>query len=385
MAYPTAIGCGCLLGAGGMSHLFAAEWSMTPVFSWSADYDSNRSLQPGVTASEQAVLSADVRLQRSLENLQLMLEPHFDIRRFSDKVWGPGDDRSLTSGLTWTRERTQFSLNGSIANTNTLTAEALETGLVNTNSRRRLQTVNGALDFSETERRQLYVQAAYMGSSYSGPPDIQELLPGYRYESAALGERFFLTEHLSLSAGAFGDILHSDRPGGSSHEAGAQLGLSYARSEYTTLALQVGQSRRTLAGESSNGTNISASLTRNLELGNVSLNYTRSLVPYGNGFLVERQLITASAKRSLTPYLDVDLTALRVKNNESTVLLRLDRRYEDTLGAGLTWKLGETWTLRSEASASRGPPIGYADDHIQHEWRAALTMTWKPYPQVISR
>src|SRR5215469_16984249 len=116
MAYPTAIGCGCLLGAGGTSHLHAAEWSMQPLFSWAADYDSNRSLEPNTRGSEEAVLTADVQLKRSVENMQLMLEPRFDVRRFSDSIWGPGDDRSLTSAFSWFSERSQLSLNGSIAN-----------------------------------------------------------------------------------------------------------------------------------------------------------------------------------------------------------------------------------------------------------------------------
>ncbi|HEY6927479.1 MAG TPA: hypothetical protein VI653_28650, partial [Steroidobacteraceae bacterium] len=69
MAYPTAIGCGCLLGAGGTSQALAAQWSMQPVLSWELDYDSNRNLQPAGPASEQAVLSADVQLQRAVENM----------------------------------------------------------------------------------------------------------------------------------------------------------------------------------------------------------------------------------------------------------------------------------------------------------------------------
>src|SRR5579862_8451648 len=105
MAYPTAIGCGCLLGAGGMSHLHAAQWSIQPQLSWQVDYDTNRSLSPGAPGSEEAVLSADLQLQRSLENMQLMLEPHFDVRRYSDAIWGPGDDRSVTGSFSWGNER----------------------------------------------------------------------------------------------------------------------------------------------------------------------------------------------------------------------------------------------------------------------------------------
>jgi len=381
MTYPTAIGCGCLLGAGG-AH--AAEWSLQPILSWTTDYDNNRSLSQGVQGSEQAVLSADVRLERSLENLQFMLEPRFDVRRFSDSRWGPGDDRSVSAAFSRSTERSQISLNGSFADQNTLTTELLETGIVDTNTRRRSETAGGSFTLSQTEKRLFFTQVSYLGSSYSGPQYAEELLPGYRYESAALGERFVLTEHLTLSASAFGDILHSDRAGSSSHEAGGQLELNYAHSELLSFDLQVGESRRNLYGSASNGTSVVASVTRNFERSTASLSYSRTLVPYGNGFLVERQQVTAFAKHSLTTYLDADITAVRIQNNDSTVQLHLDRRFYDTVSGGLTWKLGERWTLRSDAGTIWCPLPG-STDHTVHEWHAALTMTWKPTPKVVSR
>jgi hypothetical protein len=383
MTYPTAIGCGCLLGAGATSHVHAAQWLLQPALSWQTDFDDNRGMEPGGQGTEQAVLSADLQLQRSLENLQFSLQPHFDLRRYSDSEWSPGDDRSLAGTFSWNSERSQLTLNGSIANQNTLTTELLETGITDTNARRRTEQAGAELDLGRTEEHLFFVQASYLGTSYSGPLLSEELLPGYRYDSAASGERFILSEHLTFSASAFGDILHSDRAGDSSHEAGGQVELKYSHSEQTTFDVQVGESRRVLTGAASLGTNVSATATHNFELSSVSLGYTRSLVPYGNGFLVERQQITASLQRPLTPDLTADLSVIRVDNNESTVRLGLDRRFYDNLGGGLTWRLSENWSLRSEATTSWAPPIN--SDHTVHEWRTALTMTWKPVPNVISR
>ena len=397
MTYPTAIGCGCLLGAGGLSPLHAAQWSLQPSFMWLTDYDSNRLIEPNAPGSEQAVLSADLQLQRSMENMQISLEPHFDVRRFSDSIYGPGDDRSLAGALSWSSERNQLSLNGSIANANTLTTELLETGIINTDTRRCSETASAELDMARTEEHLFFTQVSYLGASYAGP--AAGLLPGYRYESGALGERFVLSEHLTLSVSPFGDILHSDRAGGSSHEVGGQVELQYSHSERTTFDVQVGESERVLSvpatgtyvltpttrfkPEASVGTNVNATATRKLERSSVSLAYTRSLVPYGNGFLVERQQITASIKHSLTEYLDADLSAFRIDNNDSTVRLGLDRRFYDNVGGGLSWRVSESWTLRSEATTSWAPPINYP--HTVHEWRTALTMTWKPIPKIISR
>src|SRR6266702_987 len=104
MAYPTAIGCGCLLGAGGVSYLHAAEWSVQPIFTMATDYDSDRNLEPGTQGSEEAVLYGDLKLQRALENTQIILEPKFGLRRYSDSIWGPGNDRIPNAALVWTGE-----------------------------------------------------------------------------------------------------------------------------------------------------------------------------------------------------------------------------------------------------------------------------------------
>jgi hypothetical protein len=376
---------------------------MQPLFSWSSDFDDNRSLLPGTQGSEEAVLSADVKLQRALEDLQLSLEPHVDVRRYSNSIYGPGNDRSLAAALSWLGERTQLTLNASVADQNTLGTELLETGIIDVNTRRALKTVNGELDLSKTEQHLFFTQLSYLGSSYSGNQLAEEQLPGYRYGSAASGERFILTEHYTLSVSAFGDLLHSERAGDSSHEVGLQAEISYKHSELTSFDLQVGESKRSLAGatyyviypgqtvvtqlhvpgSSGAGTNVAVSATHNFEVTSVSFNYNRSLVPYGNGLLVERQQATASAKRTLNEYVDMDLTVLRTQNSDSTVRAGLDRRFYQSAVAGLNWKLGETWTLRSEAGTSWSPPLN--SDITVHEWRAALTMTWKPNPTSMSR
>src|ERR1700721_291006 len=114
MAYPTAIGCGCLLGAGGAAHLHAAEWSAQPIWTMSTDYDSNRSLTEGAPGSEEAVLYGDVKLQGAIENIALVFGPKFDLRRYSDAIWGPGTEESLNTSLVGpegprTRTRRDFS------------------------------------------------------------------------------------------------------------------------------------------------------------------------------------------------------------------------------------------------------------------------------------
>ena len=394
MAYPTAIGCGCLLGAGGLSHVLAAEWSVQPILSMESDYDSDRNLQVGTGGSEAATLYTDLRLQRSVESMQILLEPRFDVRRYSASIWGPGNDRSLTGNFTWASERTKVSLMGFIGNQTTLTTEPTETGIINGSIRRRSSQASGEWDWSHSELHQSFVQATYTGAAYSGgQPQLLALeLPGYHFSSGAIGERFFPAEKWTLSVSAFGDALSSTRPGSSSHEEGGQVEANYRYTERMAFDVSIGESKRSLAGQTGTGTDASVSVTETLERGSAALAYVRSLVPYGIGYLVQRQQFTASLVRPVAPTLDWNLTVLRIQNNASTVRLGLDRPSYLNTQVGLNWHIGESWSLLPTAGTSWSRPItppvlaqtGFREPTV-FEWRAALTLVWQPLPAARSR
>ncbi len=67
-----ALGCATLLGAK-PAPLRAAEWSMTPVYTLTADRSTNRYLDRNAVGSESGVLTGDIRFQYALENLQMSL------------------------------------------------------------------------------------------------------------------------------------------------------------------------------------------------------------------------------------------------------------------------------------------------------------------------
>jgi hypothetical protein len=131
--------------------------------------------------------------------------------------------------------------------------------------------------------------------------------------------------------------------------------------------------------------------THLLERGSASLSYVRSLVPYGTGNLVERQQIAAALTRPITPELDIDFSVLRLKNNASTVRLGLDRPYYNNALVGLSWKMGESWTLQPQVSAALTkpiPPLGSTapvDNRTVLEWRTQLSLVWQPLPDKKSR
>ena len=379
MAYPAALG-SCVLGAGA-SPLWAAEWSITPIYSSSVDYDSNRRLLREAKGSEAAVLAVDLKFKRALEDLEFTLEPHYALRRFTDSSLGNGDDRSVNGGINWARERSTLNLSASYWDQSTLITELLQTGLVSGNTHRRLGQAGASWNWNQTERRSLIAQLSYDHVSYYGQGAA--FLPGYRYPSGAVGERMLFSERGSFTLSAFGSTLQSDTPGNSSHEVGIRAQVIYAFSEKTNLDAAIGESSRVLSGGSSHGTDAAVTVNHSLFLGSVSLGYNRSLVPYGTGFLVERQQLTATFVRPLTPYLDSNLSFVRIQNNQNTVLLRLDRRNYNSLSAGLNWHPAETWTVGGRVEELRTQTPDAAAEPVQ-AWRSSITITWAPLPKARS-
>jgi hypothetical protein len=369
-----AIGWGFLLCAAAAPSV-AAEWSMTSLYSWSVDHDSNRTLNAGVSGSESTVLTADLRFERALEDLQLTVEPRYSWRRYSDSLYGNGDDRSLYAGLAWERDLSRLDLTASIWDQSTLLTELLETGLVRADSHRRLVQAGANWVWAQTERRQMVGQLQFSDTHYYGQGS--QFLPGYQYPSGSLGERFVFSERGDVTVSAYGSYFTSQAAGNTSRELGLQAAIDYQFSERTKLNASLGQSSRRLAGASSSGTDASLLLRHDFLRASISLAYTRSLVPYGFGFLVERQQATLSGVRHLTEHFDANFSVFRIQNNETAVLLNLARRSYDNASVGLSWRPWEEWRLGAQLTGTHTQLPGLSHVTV-NEWRGSLSLVWTP-------
>jgi hypothetical protein len=380
IVYTSAVG-SCVLGTGA-APVRAAEWSITPIYSVSVDYDSNRRLLLEAKGSEAAVVTADLTFKRAMEDWDVSIEPRYSFRRFSDRSFGNGDDRSVYAALNRLTDGYSLNLTGSYWDQSTLLTEVLETGIVSANTHRRQGQAGANWTWTQTEVRELIAQINFTDVSYYGQGRAQ--LPGFRYPSASLGERFAFSERGSLTFSTYGSVLSSDTPGNSSHEVGLQAEIIYSFSESTRVDGSVGESSRVLSGQSSYGTDASISLTHTFTQGVASASYTRSLVPYGNGFLVERQQATASLTHPLTPYIDGTLSFTYVNNNHTTVQLEIDRASYDIASAGVSWHPSETWAIGAQAQALRTQSLGLPAGTV-NDWRTYFTVTWTPHPWSLSR
>jgi hypothetical protein len=365
-----------------MAPLRAAEWSFTPNYSASVDYDTNRRLNLDNKSSEATVLTIDWTFKQALETSDFYIEPRYALRRYDDRTLGNGDDRSLFAGFDLRRERSSLNLTASIWDQSTLLTEVLETGILTGDTHRRQVQTGINWMWYQAEHRQFISQLSFADVKYFGAGRSQ--LPGYRYPLGTAGERFVFSDKGSFTVSAYGSALSSQTRGNSSHEAGLQAEVIYAFSELTSLDASVGESSRVLAGGHSRGTNASVVLKHSYSLGSWSLNYSRSLAPYGTGFLVERQQASLNAVRGLAPYLDLTASLTQVRNSRQAVLLGVDRRSYIGGSAGLNWHPAETWSVGAQVSALQTQSPGQSNTRTLHQWRGSVTVTWTPRATVRS-
>lgn len=355
----------------------AAQWSIVPMLSASADYDTNRQLRTNGPGSGAGYLIVDLKFRRELEDLQLTLEPTYTFRRFTDNRYGNGDDRTLSAGMMWTRERSVLNLNASYLDQSTFTSEAFQSGIIVTNTFRRDAEAAVGWNWSQTERRSLVSQVNYSDVSYYGASSV--FFPGYKYHSGSIGERFAFSERGTFTVSAYGDELSSTTPGNSSHEYGLQGELVYQLSERFSVDGSAGESRRVLSGLGSYGTTASLKLDRAFDRDKLSVQYLRSLVPYGTGFLVERQQYAGTWSHSFAEHVDSTVSYTFVHNNQTAVLLRLDRRDYSDLNVTLNWHAAETWVVSLRGDAIDSQLVNTTGQKVK-EWRGALSVTWLPNP-----
>jgi len=365
----------------------AAEWSITPTYSTAMDFDSNRFLVANARSTGSATVTADLRFARAVEDSLLTLEPIYTLRRYTDERLGNGDDRSIGGGWLHKGERSTWQATASYFDQTTLNTELLETGIVSADTHRHQSQASLSWDWSQTELLQPVAQLSYQDTNYHGPARL--LLPGYRYSSGMVGERFILSETASLTASVFGDEL-SSRTGLDSHEYGLQAELIYAFNERTRFDGTVGESARLLNGNHSYGTNTSLSLIHDSTRDNISLSYLRSLTPYGIGYLVQRQQVSLTDIYHVTPFLDASIAVLRLDNSDNAVLLGLDRPNVTSITTSLTWRPAQTVSLGLQLAVVQAPAVQLQGARIVEtetlrDWRAGIRASWAPFPISVSR
>jgi hypothetical protein len=363
----------------------AAEWSFAPTLSLAADYDSNRNLLPQAVASQSTSLAGSAELRRATETTQLSFSPQLHWQLFDKKAYDDIFERDLEGSASWTGERADASLSAEDADQSTLRTELTQTGVLSSNLHQRLDQVTLLGSYSHSERYTTIAQLGYSNVSYYGTNEgaLLDLLQGYRYPTALLGERYRLSDQENLTASAYRNELLARLSGENTYTTGFQLEYERTFSERNHVDAGIGAAR--VQGQTGTQTLTTASLSasRTYSLGTLAFAYSRALVPYGTAVIVERQQATLSATRGLTEKVQLFASANWVRNGEpigqsqaGSTIVQV-QTYESAQ-LGLNWQPAETWKFAAELDATRSRTVELVS-HPVHSWRAAVSVIWTPH------
>jgi hypothetical protein len=372
---------GTLAGAVGGLPATAAEWSAAPSVAWTVDHQSNRELQPEGEKSQGAFVSLDLLLKRATEVSEISIRPHVQLQRFNGDTVADADNASLTFNTLRRGERHSLSAQVRLVHENTLTGELADSGLVGRDTTRDLSSMAAAWSHELSERHIREVQLSYARLEYDG--DLEAQLPGYRYPSVALVERFELSARAALAITAFGSELQSGAQLDDMANYGAQLSFDRQLTPRFTARIALGFSDTEIGPVTENGYVAEMSLRREIELGFWSFDYRHSVAASGRGVLVERDRLSLSVQRALSPRMVGRLELQSVHNDDLGVRLSGERRRYDAVEAGLDWRLARTWSLGWRVGALRANSA-FGGERGEG-WRTSLFASWSPRPWTISR
>jgi hypothetical protein len=390
-----ALGIGCL--AGGAPALHAAQWSLAPQASIWVDDDSNRYLSVDARNSQSVYVNPSAVFQWSTDTTQLSLTPWLMWQQISDSAYADVHSESLNGQYNWSGELGQLVLQGGVSDYSTLATEIPDTGLVAAGLNRRAK--QGSLSFShlQTERRSLLLQLSWLDTSYYGPnSELVNLLSGYKYATVSVGEMLDLTASTSLTPTLFDNQVITPIAAGNSRETGLRLNFEHSFTERTTLKAFAGASQQAsqqavlidgadglqegLRPTSRIGALGGFTLTLATLRGHLDLDYGNSLQPYSGGIVAQRQTLTLSDIQSVSEKVDLKISAARIQNNHSAVVLGIDRAFYDTATFGVDWHLAEPWRLHAEVAVTHTDTLELASAQPVTEWRTAVSVSWTPLP-----
>lgn len=363
----------------------AAEWSLAPTLSWAVDNESNRYLQPQGIMSQSTSLAASADIERATETTSLSFSPQLHWQLFDKKEYENIFERDLEAAASWTGERAGASFTAENADRSTLTTELTQTGVLSNDLHQRLDQANLAGSYNTSERYTTIAQLGYSDVSYYGAAEgaFLDLLQGYRYPTALLGERYRLSDQEELTASVYRNELLARLSGYNTYTSGAQLEYQRTLSERNEIDAAVGAAR--VEGQAGVQTSTTASLnaSRTYSLGTLALSYSRALVPYGTAVLVNRQQAALSATRGLTEQVQLTASANWVRNGAPIGRLPsgpeiVQVQSYESAQLGVDWKFAETWKLTAELDGTQTRTLGLVTYPV-HDWRAALTVVWTPH------
>lgn len=382
----------CLAMAGGAR---AAEWSATPVLSWSMDHDTNRLMIEESPSGEAGYLQLDLLLKRSTGSSILAVQPHVGWREYTNANSRDGNQQSLLVSGTWIEDRSILAAQASYTRDNTLESDQPDSGVFLGGSRRRAKNAGLSWSHEQSDNNHLDLQLAYSDVRYEDDRLFEffglvfpyELLYAYKYPSISATQSMQWSPRSALQFSAYAARLITADTGGDSDSYGARVGISRSLTTHLGLFVSAGVSRQSV-GQGADERHESGyigrfELTHKGELNQWRLYAERNVSPGGYGFLVTADEAGLGFERRLAPRWSTYLSARTTRREDITADLRNDRRRWERADAGLGWQASRAWRVALAAAFTRAQQSNAAP--LVHGWSATASAVWAPRPRTLSR
>ncbi len=342
----------CLLEAGVVWHVEAAEWSLSPSLGVKGIYDSNLLLTPLPHDESYGYwVTPAMELSNKTERLDMSSRVAADFVGYFG-----GEDRQFTNvfvplSIRYRTEKDLIGFSGGFTRDNTLLGELQATGVVLQFTQRNQWT------FHPTWTRKLTEKLSFQsGVQFSDTTYESGRLVDYRLFGGSGGLLYELSERDQAHImGSYLDFRTTDSP--SAFQAdfpGVDMGLTHVFSESLTGTVHGGprflHSSSELLGATYTARDtvwlVGARVNKNFERGSVHVSFERDLVPSGFGLLIQTNRAQAGGSYDISESLAGSLNVVGMMTSGKTQAAVggafPDRNYV-SVAPKLSWKVFEWW------------------------------------------
>lgn len=354
----------------------AAEWSVNPSVSVREDYNDNIQLSTLPHDSVwSTVVTPAVSFSRETGIDSVSAGARFNARRYSGNQISDRNDQYYTFSGKNSTDKNQFGMAAS------LTRDSVVEQVLN---QRDFVTLNPSWTARLGERTSLTVDYRYDKLKYLDAVNTSQT--GYENHSFSGKWIYLFSERDEVTASAYSSNYKTSSGSRKSDTSGAQVQARHKFSETLVGLASLGRrttkttvkDRQCVGGhdevflqtlvstcflkdlgfqglpgtwqqvdvvDTDSGSVLTLSLNQNTETSGMGAEFTRSVSPSGNGYLVEADSIKLSANKSLTPNLSLQLNVNAIDNRYvGNVSSGNNSRYYN-ISPALTWRMTEWWTL----------------------------------------
>ncbi len=370
----------------------AAQWTLTPQVSLSADYQDNPQL---LLKDERAVgvasVDAHAVLTAAAESAQFSAIPRMHTARYPDYSVLDNNSQGLALNYQYQGEHNMWSIAGDTANDSTLTSEREDTGFVQAHKWRRSSSVNPTWSHAWSETLSGQVAAGYSDVSYQHATATS--LVDYSYQNLDVSMSWDSGEHTQWGASLTAARLDAPSYRNISDDYGVHLSFTHAWSDTQRLAASGGARYNDLRlapgtqriHEQARGWTLNATYDIESEHNTWYAQASRSVDPSGAGVLVQKDKLAFTLAHAFTERVNgsMNLTALQTEELQRDKLFDKfsARRQYARVGMQLNWTWAPTWVL--------GVGYGYTQQHYQgldgtpQANNVQFTLTWQGEPKNI--